>query len=110
QGTPSLFTCHHIFTAKQSPHELLDDGIDIRGFEYGLYFDRHPDSFISRDEHYIHNKVDYLISGLYAASRINAVSPTFLEEIVRRDFGDIGLIPEPMWRVIEERHRQGKAS
>src|SRR5690606_38070328 len=41
QGIPSLFTCHNIFTAKQSPHELLDDGIDIRGFEYGLYFDRH---------------------------------------------------------------------
>lgn len=110
QDVPSLLTCHNIFTAKQSPHDLLEDGIDIGPFEYGLYYERHPDSFTSREDHYVHNLVDFLTSGLYSASRINTVSPTFLEEIVRRDFSDIGLIPEPMWRVINDRYRQNRAS
>jgi glycogen synthase len=110
QGIASLFTVHNIFTAKQSPHGLLEHGIDVRPFEHGLYYERHPDSFPNRDEHYLHNRVDFLTSGLFAAERINTVSPTFLEEIVRRDFSDIGLIPESMWNVIKERYQQGRAS
>lgn len=110
QEIPSLLTCHNIFTAKQSPHGLLEHGIDVRPFEGRLYYNRHPDSFFNREEHYVHNQVDFLTSGLFAASRINTVSPTFLEEIVRRDFSDIGLVPESMWQVINERYHQGKAS
>lgn len=110
QDIPSLLTCHNIFTAKQAPHDLLEDGINIGPFEYGLYYEHHPDSFASREDHYTNNLVDFLTSGLYAASRINTVSPTFLEEIVRRDFSDIGLMPESMWRVINDRYQQGRAS
>jgi ADP-glucose type glycogen/starch synthase len=110
QHIPSLLTCHNIFTAKQSPHDLLEDGIDIAPFEQGLYYEHHPDSFPSREAHYTRNLVDFLTSGLYAASRINTVSPTFLEEMVRGDFRGIGLIPEAMGRVINDRHREDRAS
>lgn len=110
QSIPSLLTCHNIFTAKQSPHDLLEDGIDVAPFEYALYYDRHPDSFTSREDHYTNNLVDFLTSGLYSATRINTVSPTFLEEIVRREFSDIGLMPDSMWRVINDRYQQGRAN
>ena len=75
-----------------------------------LYFERHPDSFPSAEANYQQNRVDFLTSGLFAASRINTVSPTFLREIAEDSFSDFDLIPEPVRRVIAARFEEGAAS
>jgi glycogen synthase len=110
RGIPSLITCHNIFTALETPQTLHEQGIEVGPFLEQLYFERHPDSFPSAEAHYRQNRVDFLTSGLFAASRINTVSPTFLREIAEDAFSDFDLIPEPVRRVIAARFEEGAAS
>lgn len=112
-GIKSLFTFHNIFTEFITPELLHKLGIDIEPFQPHLYFKLHPDSFVDREKHYTTNQVDLLTSGLFASDRINTVSPTFLREIVRGDFEDIGgapLIPPNLRKVIRARDKEGRAS
>jgi glycogen synthase len=110
RGIPSLITCHNIFTALETPQSLHEQGIDVSSFLEQLYFERHPDSFPSAEANYQQNRVDFLTSGLFAASRINTVSPTFLREIAEDAFSDFDLIPDPVRRVIAARFEEGAAS
>ena len=93
RGIPSLITCHNVFTALETPQSLHQQGIEIGPFADQLYFERHPDSFPSPEANYRENRVDFLTSGLFAATRINTVSPTFLREIAEDAFAEFGLIP-----------------
>ncbi len=110
RGIPSLITCHNIFTALETPQSLHEQGIEIGPFAKHLYFERHPDTFASIEANYRQNRVDFLTSGLFSATRINTVSPTFLREIAGDAFADFGLIPEQMHRVIADRFEEGAAS
>jgi len=110
RGIPSLITVHNIFSAFETPLALHEQGIDVGPFAEHLYFERHPDSFPSAEANYRLNRVDFLTSGLFAASRINTVSPTFLREIAEDVFAAYDLIPGPVRRVIADRFEEGAAS
>jgi ADP-glucose type glycogen/starch synthase len=110
RGIPSLITCHNIFTALETPQSLHERGIDVEPFKEHLYFERHPDSFPSAELNYSLNRVDFLTSGLFAATRINTVSPTFLREVAEDAFAPYDLVPEPVRRVIADRFEEGAAS
>ena len=110
RGIPSLITCHNIFTALETPQALYEQGVEVDPFLEHLYFERHPDSFSSAEMNYRQNRVDFLTSGLFAATRINTVSPTFLREIAKDAFAGFNLIPEPVRRVITSRFEEGAAS
>jgi glycogen synthase len=56
------------------------------------------------------NRVDFLTSGLFAATRINTVSPTFLREIAQNAFSGYALIPEPVRRTVASRFKEEAAS
>jgi len=110
RGISSLFTFHNIFTAMETPQTLHAQGIDVGPFMDHLYFERHPDSLPKPEMHYRHNRVDFLTSGLFAATRINTVSPTFLREIAENAFSRYALIPEPVRRTVTRRFEEGAAS
>jgi ADP-glucose type glycogen/starch synthase len=110
RGIPSLITWHNIFTALATPRTLYKQGIDVGPFLRELYFEAHPDSFQSAEQNYRQNRVDFLTSGLFAASRINTVSPTFLREIAENAFPDLDLIPDAVRRTIQQRFQEGAAS
>ncbi|MDB4433211.1 glycogen/starch synthase, partial [bacterium] len=110
RGIPSLITCHNIFTAFETPHSLYEQGIEVDPFLRQLYFETHPDSFPSAEKNYCENRVDFLASGLFAASRINTVSPTFLRELAENAFPDLELISDPVRRMIQQRFEEGDAS
>jgi glycogen synthase len=110
RGIPSLITCHNIFTAFETPRALHERGMEVGPYMEHLYFERHPDTFLSKELHYRRNRVDFLTSGLFAASRINTVSPTFLREIAEDTFSDYDLISEPVRQVIADRFQEGAAS
>jgi ADP-glucose type glycogen/starch synthase len=110
RGIPSLITCHNIFTAFATPLALYKQGIDVSPFLQQLYFEAHPDSFQSADKNFRENRVDFLTSGLFAATRINTVSPTFLREIAENAFPDLDFIPDAVRRMIQQRYEEGAAS
>jgi glycogen synthase len=106
RGIPSLITCHNIFTTHATPLALYEQGIEVGPFLEQLYFQEHPDSFGSAETNYRQNQVDFLTSGLFAASRINTVSPTFLREIAENAFSDLDLIPDAVRRMIQQRFEE----
>jgi ADP-glucose type glycogen/starch synthase len=110
RGIPSLITCHNIFTTHATPLALYEQGIEVGPFLEQLYFQEHPDSFGSAETNYRQNQVDFLTSGLFAASRINTVSPTFLREIAENAFSDLDLIPDAVRHMIRQRFEEGAAS
>ncbi len=78
-GIPCLFTVHDLHTAKCHLTEIEDIGIDDALFWQNLYFDYFPASYENtRDT----NPVDFLMSGIFAAHFVNAMSPAFLNEII----------------------------
>ena len=109
RGIPSLITWHNVFTAFATPRTLYKQGIDVGPFMQELYFEEHPDAFKSAEQNYRQNRVDFLTSGLFAASRINTVSPTFLREIAENALPDLDLIPDAVRRMIQQRFEEGAA-
>jgi len=77
-GIPSLITIHNIHTERMLLSEVEDRGIDAADFWQHLYFDTPPGSY---EETRDRNPVDLLTSGIFAASYVNSVSPTFLHEV-----------------------------
>jgi len=110
RGIASLFTFHNIFTAMETPQTLHAQGIDVSSFKEYLYFERHPDSLPKPEGNYRLNRVDFLTSGLFTATRINTVSPTFLREIAENAFSRYALIPDPVRRTVASRFKEGAAS
>jgi len=92
-GIPSLFTVHNIHTVKTNLATIEDRGIDAAEFWQYLYYERPP---VHYEETREHNRVDFLMSGVFAAHYVNTVSPTFLEEIVhgRHEFVEENLRKE----------------
>ena len=76
---PSLFSVHNIHTTEVLLAKIEDRGIDPTGFWQQLYFSRLP---VDYDESRLTNPVDLLVSGVYSASAVSVVSPTFLSEII----------------------------
>jgi starch synthase/alpha-amylase len=110
RGIPSLITFHNIFTAYETPHSLHGQGIEADPFLRHLYFEKHPDTFGTAEKNYYENRVDFLASGLFAATRINTVSPTFLRELADDIFSELELISDPVRRMIQQRLEDGAAS
>lgn len=79
-GIACLFTMHNIHSLRTNLEHIEDSGIDAAQFWPYLFFDRPPMNY---EETRSRNRVDFLVSGVFAASFVNTVSPTFLKEIVR---------------------------
>ncbi len=84
-GIPCLFTIHNIYTVKESMAYIEDRGIDAAAFWKQLYFEHSPYNYEESREY---NKIDFLVSGVFAAHFVNTVSDQFLIEIVdkKHDF------------------------
>lgn len=80
-GIPCLFTIHNIHTIKTTLAYIEDRGIDAAYFWQNLYYEKMATDY---DDIRESNPVDLLTSGIFAAHFVNVVSPTFLEEVVRR--------------------------
>lgn len=78
-GIPSLFSVHNIHTMEIPLSGIEERGIDPTGFWEMLYFSRMPGGY---DESRSTNPVDLLVSGVFAASAVTVVSPSFLSEII----------------------------
>jgi len=103
-GIPCLFTVHNIHTNKVTMDMIEDRGIDAAEFWENFYFEKPPYSY---EESRSNNPVDMLNSGIFAASFINTVSPTFLDEI---SIGQHDFIPEKTRREMSNKRNQGFAS
>lgn len=102
-GIPCLFTVHNIHTQEMSLEYIEETGIDAAEFWKYLYFKYPPSSY----EHCrSNNRVDLLVSGIFAAHYINTVSPTFLKEIVE---GWHSFIPEHIRREFKCKYDAGCA-
>ncbi len=80
-GIPSLFTLHNTHSEQTTLAELDNRGIPGADFWDHLYFDHFPQS---NEESFWSNPVDLLASGILAATHVNTVSPSFLDEIIQR--------------------------
>ncbi len=104
RGIRSLFTLHNVFTEYETPFEIDRSGVDVRRFAELLYMERFPDE---RVDNWKRNRVDMLASGIFAADRVNTVSPTFLRELIAGDFEDI--VPPSVRRALRLKHAEGHA-
>ncbi|MFW5686496.1 MAG: glycogen/starch synthase, partial [Spirochaetota bacterium] len=102
-GIPSLFTLHNIHTHEASLDAIEDAGIPVRDFWTHLYFTTQPEDYESSRAH---NRVNLLVSGIFAAHYVNTVSPTFLDEIVE---GRHSFVPEDVRRELQNKADAGCA-
>jgi len=98
-GIPCLFTIHNIHSDKNTLSYIEDRGIDAAAFWQHLFYERMP---LHYEETRETNRVDSLVSGVFAAHYVNTVSHTFLMEVVegRHKFMD-GLLTRELankWR------------
>ena len=78
-GIASLFTVHNIHSMRATLEQVEDSGIDAGQFWPFLFYERIPQNY---EETRSSNKVDFLTSGIFAASVVNTVSSRFLTEII----------------------------
>jgi len=101
---PCLFTVHNIYTVKSPMADIEDRGIDAASFWKHLYFDYMPPNYEeARDT----DPVDFLASGVFAAHFVNAVSPTFITEVVE---GRHAFVEENLRRELGHKVETGCAS
>jgi len=100
---PSLFTVHNIHTVKTNLDAIESGGIDAAQFWPHLYFARPPKNY---EESRKDNPVDFLVSGIFAATAINTVSQCFLEEIVG---GKHAFISDPIRKEFSSKQKAGRA-
>lgn len=103
-GIPCLFTVHNIHSEHRTLAQIEDRGIDAADFWQHLYYRRQPHSY---EESRGSNPVDMLASGIFAASHVNTVSPTFLSEIVG---GSHAFIPDAIRGELRAKWGAGQAS
>ena len=102
-GIPCLFTVHNIHSLQTHLSTIEDHGIDAAQFWPNLYFERPP---LNYEETREANPVDFLVSGVFAATAINTVSPTFLKEIVNRRHS---FIAGPIVKEFTSKFKNGQA-
>jgi starch synthase/alpha-amylase len=78
-GIPCLFSIHNLHSLHCTLEQIEDRGIDAAEFWQNLYFETMPRDYETSRSH---NRVDFLVSGVFAAHFVNTVSPTFLREVV----------------------------
>lgn len=100
---PSLFTVHNIHTIKTTLEKVEDMGIDAAQFWPYAYYERPPQNY---EETRSNNPIDFLTTGVFAATAINTVSPTFLTEIIgnRHSF-----VPKPIVKEFTSKYHKGQA-
>ena len=101
---PSIFTLHNVFTEYETPEAIDRSGIDVRRFLEHVYFERWPGAPLDT---WTRNRIDFTATGIHAASIVNTVSPSFLDEVVRGDFPDV--IPPSIRHALREQHAAGRA-
>ncbi len=100
RGIPSVFTIHNLFTYWATPRHIDFHGIDVHRLQGHFWFQWFPD-FGDNDWHY--NHVDFASTGVFAASVVNTVSPTFAKEVRRGDHDSWA--PESLMRAIKQHPR-----
>jgi ADP-glucose type glycogen/starch synthase len=103
-GIPTLFTIHNIHTQEATLAQIENTGIPAGDFWEELYFGNFPQSF---DESYWTNPIDLLASGIRAATHVNVVSPTFLDEVA---MGHHEAIPGHLSHLLYHKREAGAAS
>lgn len=103
-GIPTLFTIHNIHTQEATLAQLENTGIPGGDFWDELYFGNYPGSY---DESYWTNPIDLLASGIRAATHVNVVSPTFLDEVA---MGHHEAIPSHLSHLLYHKREDGNAS
>lgn len=102
-GIPSLFTVHNIHSLRTTLADIEDSGIDAAQFWPYFFFDHPPQNY---EESRSKNLVDFLCSGIFAATVINTVSPTFLNEIINRRHS---FVIEPIVQEFTKKFHKGRA-
>jgi len=102
-GIKSLFTLHNVFTEHAPCIDIDRSGIDVRRITEFLYFKDFP---VNTAENWRANGVDFTATGILAADIVNTVSPTFLEEMVSGQFGD--LVPAGVAHAMRQKHAAGR--
>jgi glycogen synthase len=100
-----VFTLHNIHTDRDTLRRIETFGIDVTRFWHDLYLEKHPEAVPNPWETI---GVDFLLSGVKAASYTNTVSPTFLIEIINGFFPE--LFPTPLREELRAKHSLGCAS
>lgn len=78
-GIPCLITVHNIHTERLMMSEIEDRGIDAAEYWEHFYFNERPHNY----EHARQSvPVDFMATGIFSADHVNAVSKTFLYEVV----------------------------
>jgi len=103
-GIPTLFTIHNIHSQETTLAQLENAGIPGGDFWDELYFGNYPGSY---DESYWTNPIDLLASGILAATHVNVVSPTFLDEVA---MGHHESIPAHLSHLLYHKREAGAAS
>ncbi|MCP4579885.1 MAG: glycosyltransferase [Deltaproteobacteria bacterium] len=104
QEIPCLFTIHNIHTVQHRLDYIEDRGIDAASFWQYLFYDHFPLGYEQARENY---RVDFLVSGVFAAHFVNTVSETFLWEIVN---GRHGFVKESLRRELAGKYEAGCAA
>ncbi len=103
-GIPTLFTIHNIHSQEATLAQLENSGIPGGDFWDELYFGNFPSNY---DESYWTNPIDLLASGIRAATHVNVVSPTFLDEVA---MGHHQSIPGHLSHLLYHKREAGAAS
>jgi len=103
-GIPCLFTIHNIHTVKSSLAHIEDRGVDAAYFWHHLFYQYPPQGYEESRER---NRVDFLVSGVFAAHFVNTVSPTFLMEMVN---GVHDFVPPPLGHELAQKMAAGVAA
>jgi len=96
---PCLFAVQKIDSARCLLSYVEDIGIDAAGFWQYLFYDRYPGSYEQTREA---NPLDLLLSGILAASHVNAVSPVSLpntaEDRSNYSYSPLGQLLAQKWK------------
>lgn len=100
-GIPCLFTIHSIRSASATLAYIEDQGIDAAFFWQDLYFERMP---VNYEETRGANPVDFLLSGIFAATNVIAGN---LEVLIELDRSLNGHLKTPMRRLLKNKWESG---
>lgn len=100
---PCLFSVHNSHSAKSCLSYIEDMGIDAATFWQYLFYDNFPTNYEqTRDA----NPVDFLLSGVFAASFVNTPTPACLLDIVE---GQNGFFEASLRQLLAQKWKAGYA-
>ncbi len=103
-GIKSLITVHNIHTEKLTMAHIEDKGIDAADYWQQYYFTDTPYNYEQARES---RHVDMMATGIFAADHVNAVSKTFLYEVVE---GKHTFVPDSIRQELANKLYSGHAS